>query len=203
MDDSVPTTLALQKSPTSSSSAMVGVDDNHLMAAASTASPGKHQVYRGVRCRGVKWVSEIRQPGKAKRIWLGTYHLPEMAAIAYDVASFTLRGVDAVLNFPDSVKSHPVPASTSPSDIQTAAAAAANDFLQKNSVVAVDKEIKELAWEDENHEFMDEDEMYNMPKFLENMAEAMLMSPPRMNPAASDESPKGSDCHAILWNHDL
>lgn len=204
MDDSLPTPPALHLSPSSSPSAMEAVmAANHHMPT-STASPGKHPAYRGVRCRGVKWVSEIREPGKAKRIWLGTYHRPEMAAIAYDVACLTLKGSDAVLNFPDSVQSHPVPSSTSPSDIQAAAAAAANAFIRKNlrsgdgetvrGGFAVDKETT-AAWED--GEFMDEDEMYNMPKFLENMAEAMLMSPPRMT------SPKASDCDAVLWNHDL
>ncbi|XP_076883681.1 ethylene-responsive transcription factor ERF021-like [Bidens hawaiensis] len=87
---------------------------------------GTSSVYRGVRKRKWgKWVSEIRDPLTRTRIWLGSFDTPEMAAVAYDAASFYCRADPARLNFPQMAASLPRPASSSAEDIRLAAHQAA------------------------------------------------------------------------------
>ncbi|KAM6584059.1 hypothetical protein CsatB_011061 [Cannabis sativa] len=135
----------------------------------------RHPVYRGVRRRNNsgKWVSEIREPNKKTRIWLGTFPNADMAARAHDVAAIALRGRSACLNFADSAWKLPSPASLDPKDIQKAAAEAAEAFgPQKSTAEAKAETVSENV-------FCIEDEVFGMPGLLTSMAEAMLLPPPQ------------------------
>ncbi|KAJ8555718.1 hypothetical protein K7X08_013214 [Anisodus acutangulus] len=174
----------------------------------SGPTSGKHAVFRGIRSRSGKWVSEIREPRKTARIWLGTYPTPEMAAAAYDVAALALKGDDAVINFPGNVNSYPsLPPSPSSADIRKAAASAA--ALMKietgKSIVGTqpgnDNQSSESAqMMKSGTEYIDEEALFDMPNLLVGMAEGMMVSPPRMNSAPSDDSPENSDAES-LWSY--
>ncbi|OIT39336.1 PREDICTED: ethylene-responsive transcription factor ERF024 [Nicotiana attenuata] len=182
-------------------------------ASSSGGSSGRHPVYKGIRRRksSGKWVSEIREPRSPNRIWLGTFPTPEMAAVAYDVAALALKGRDVELNFPNSASSLPVPATNSPRDIQAAAACAAaalgaagdalgaHGGVDNNNNRPVSREIENsTSWN--NNEFIDEDLIFDMPNVIMNMAEGMLLSPPRFNLPDDDTTAAGYTADQDLWN---
>lgn len=168
---------------------------------------GKHPTYRGIRSRSGKWVSEIREPRKTTRIWLGTYQTPEMAAAAYDVAALALKGSEAVINFPNHVHWYPVPGSASPTAIRNAAGAAAaliGSESGERSVLAAEIDYSAASslctGAHDDHEFVDEEALFDMPNLLADMAEGMLMTPPRMiSPPVQPNSPPHN--YDSLWGY--
>ncbi|KAL8114551.1 ethylene-responsive transcription factor ERF027-like [Apium graveolens] len=173
----------------------------------SRPATGKHPTYRGIRSRSGKWVSEIREPRKTTRIWLGTYQTPEMAAAAYDVAALALKGSDAVINFPNHVHWYPVPGSASPTAIRNAAgAAAALIGSQTGEIKSVSADefncsAASVFTESGDHEFVDEEALFDMPNLLADMAEGMLMSPPRMNSPPVQQNYPQDNYDDSLWGY--
>ncbi|CAM0874919.1 unnamed protein product [Alopecurus aequalis] len=176
-----------------SMSAMEVVLDN----AAGVAAADQEQ-YRGVRKRKWgKWVSEIREPGKKTRIWLGSFESPEMAAVAHDVAALRLRGHEARLNFPDLVHLFRRPATAEPDDVRAAALEAAAQVRFRPDLLlqpggcgtgssgggGFSDRLDDVAWD----VLLGADDLEaQSPNMWAELAEAMLVAPPVWEGSALD-----------------
>ncbi|KAJ0730374.1 putative transcription factor AP2-EREBP family [Helianthus annuus] len=173
----------------------------------------RHPIYRGVRMRNAnKWVCEVREPNKKTRIWLGTYPTAEMAARAHDVAALALRGNQACLNFADSVWRLPVPVSNDAEDIRKAAAEAAEAFRPKDMEVDVGDNMRHMVDGEEMvtsvdveeaSRYVDEESVYYMPRLISDMAEGMLLSPPRCLVGWSPDDVESPHDDMSLWNFSI
>ena len=129
-----------------------------------------------------------------------------MAAAAYDVAAVALKGTEATLNFPAFAGRYPVPASNSPADIRSAATAA-GQLMMAEFASSTDNAVQPRNNSDNTNdaaaaatEFLDEEAIFSMPSLLVDMAEGMLLSPPRMSPPSHD-SPEDYSGGESLWNY--
>ncbi|XP_062198112.1 ethylene-responsive transcription factor ERF022-like [Phragmites australis] len=166
--------------------------------------------YCGVRKRKWgKWVSEIREPGKKTRIWLGSFESPEMAAVAHDVAALRLRGCEARLNFPGLVHRFRHPATAEPEDVRAAALEAAAQVRFRPDLVMQPYGcggggggpdlLGDAAW----NVLLGADELTaESPNMWAELAEAMLMAPPvwESNVAHNDEWAQVSLWDSSVWN---
>ncbi|KAK1415450.1 hypothetical protein QVD17_31231 [Tagetes erecta] len=170
--------------------------------------------YRGVRQRTWgKWVAEIREPNRGKRLWLGTFGSAVEAALAYDEAARAMYGPLARLNLPNcqSTNDQPNPASSCDSCDSTTtcshsegSANASDEFKPGLNVFPSvkheeDVEVKdepEIVVKEEGYEynkdsgFYDGDEVFD----LDNLLEGVLNSSP--------EAGSGTDgCDAWFENN--
>ncbi|KAK1399575.1 Dehydration-responsive element-binding protein 1D [Heracleum sosnowskyi] len=193
-----------------SSSSTEGSPDSPVMFASSNSKKRdgrkklretRHPVYHGVRRRNSKkWVSEVREPSKKTRIWLGTFATPEMAARAHDVASIALKGRSACLNFADSAWRLRIPASTNAKDIQKAAAEAAEAFRSPCHDGEVVEERSQVTLP-QNVYYMDEEVAeFGMPgQLIAEMAQGMMLPPPNQYYCEGDDV---EFCAGVsLWNY--
>jgi EREBP-like factor len=172
-----------------------------------------------------KWVSEIRDPQKKKRIWLGSFRSEAEAAHAFDAAALMcLRNPVAQLNFPDHSYKLPSgsPGHYSTRQIQAAAAAAAaasvgrsfsyHHFMSQSTSASTsssddDQELEDITYTEAQLPFQSHSSSSSWGTFdddaslVSEMARGLLMDPPApSDDDADDDADYNHYAHTSLWN---
>ncbi|CAL4951791.1 unnamed protein product [Urochloa decumbens] len=105
--------------------------------------------YRGVRQRTWgKWVAEIREPNRGKRLWLGSFPTAVEAAHAYDDAAKAMYGAKARVNFLENSADANSGCTSALSLLASSVPAAAlHGSSEKDEVESVETEVHEVKGE--------------------------------------------------------
>jgi hypothetical protein len=104
--------------------------------------------YRGVRQRTWgKWVAEIREPNRGRRLWLGSFPTALEAAHAYDEAARAMYGPTARVNFSESSADANSGCTSALSLLASNVPPAAQRSDDKDEVESVETEVHEVKME--------------------------------------------------------
>ncbi|XP_062193572.1 dehydration-responsive element-binding protein 2A-like [Phragmites australis] len=104
--------------------------------------------YRGVRQRTWgKWVAEIREPNRGRRLWLGSFPTAVEAAHAYDEAARAMYGPTARVNFSESSADAHSGCTSALSLLASNVPPAAQRSDDKDEVESVETEVHEVKME--------------------------------------------------------
>jgi hypothetical protein len=105
-------------------------------------------VYRGVRQRTWgKWVAEIREPNRGRRLWLGSFPTALEAAHAYDEAAGAMYGPTARVNFSESSADANSGCTSALSLLASNVPPAAQQSDDKDEVESMETEVHEVKME--------------------------------------------------------